>query len=276
MRPYQRHFQSSDGTDLEIVTYMPASPRAHFILWPCGGGNARAYRVPRAELLEKSVALTLFNPRSHGSSQGMFSFERSYTDLFEFIEKEASQLPVIAVGHSMGAAGMLRAATDSDLFKEVYMAAPICDSRASLFHMYRQGTISEFTDLFLTGGPEDDNLREILADTRWLAADYWHKVRQRLDYRVDTIIHLPSMAEFLENLFIPGHVVWPLLKEQADKKTVRIYLPGHDNWFDHSLTRQEAQKAGVRVVGVPEATDHFMQGGWRSVFNSILNSSDLC
>lgn len=262
-------FKAQDNTRVEIIHHQAEQPRAILIFGPGMGGNARAYRLPYHKFLKKNISVAFYNPRAHGSSGGVFSFEKAREDLELWYQNEIKNLPVIACGHSGGALNMLKWASNSAItFKGLFLASPILDSAESLHFMKRIQTLQEFSELIYLQSGKREVIKDLLSDNEWL--ENWHiknlrkKIRQSRATTTDT---LTDTAQFLENTFIPSVQGFNELFTNRHKSFV--YLSAADNWFDYRLTKQVCDTFNISVKIIDEAEDHFFKNGKHELWRQI-------
>lgn len=240
-------------------------PQGYFVLWPCMGGDCRMYGMPVEAFTGNGWDVLLYNPRGHGHSTGYLSVETAGDDLKALLELyNPSGVPLTAFGHSGGCAAWLKAAASGIPVDKFYFAAPVLNSRRSLFYMYDKGTIGEF--VFVTSRLASDPklFKQILADTSWLSPDHWHE--DNLEPLLNGNHGGFPVGTFLKELFIPGIDAMP---ELAQRETdVTIFLPEKDNWYPHQETVDESS-GQLRTMVVEEAKDHYFSCGWGHVWEAV-------
>lgn len=242
-------------------------PQGCLVLWPCMGGDCRMYTMPVSRFIEQGWDILLYNPRGHGNSTGYLSVESAAEDLKVLLDRyKLSRRPLTAFGHSGGCAAWLKAAASGVHVDQFFFAAPVLNSRRSLFHMYEKGTIGEF--VFVTSRLASDPafFKQTLADTTWLEPEHWH------ERNLETVLNGSNGAfpvgTFLKELFIPGIDSMPeLVSREAD---VTIFFPQQDNWYPHQET-MDASSGQLTMVVVDDAKDHYFSCGWDGVWETIGN-----
>jgi len=241
-------------------------PQGYFVLWPCMGGDCRMYGMPVEAFTEKGWDVLLYNPRGHGNSTGYLSVATAAEDLKALLGHYAlSGVPLTAFGHSGGCAALLKAAVSGIHVERFFFAAPVLDSRRSLFYMYDQGTIGEF--ILVTSRLADDPefYKKTLQNTKWLDTAFWHK--QDLERLLNGANGAFPVGSFLKELFIPGIDAMPeFLLRETD---VTLFFPEKDNWYPHRET-VDASSDRVAAVVVEAAQDHYFSCGWGAVWEGIL------
>ena len=256
------HFIASGGACIEYVYLQAENARARLVVWPCGGGNARAYKLPRKHLTALGVDVLLFNPRGHGGSTGEFTFEESVRDL-RGILAILTELPLYGLGHSMGVSGLCMLHRVLPL-RHIWAVAPIFDSRKSLSYMYARGTISEFHSLM--GFTDIATLPAVLQSSGWMYQPMG--LYRELDFPQAGAIRTGSLAGLLKALFIPGHDMFPYLVGISDR--LEVFVPAEDHWFPQDETLAFCQAAGITARRVLEAKNHFFSGGWNIVGDRLI------
>jgi pimeloyl-ACP methyl ester carboxylesterase len=272
-------FVTRDGVPLQVAHYRAAEPRAALVLFPTAMGNAcsGAYELPRLALLERGCSCVLYNPRGHGKSRGLWSVGSCAADFLDWLGTNApaygDAVPLVGVGHSMGATSLLTLAGVRQVFARFLLVAPTLDTRAALQYMYDAKTFPEFIDYLSDPGGDNAVVEAIFSDGRWLDPQYWRDQRlgDRLDFRTNGTgkIVFESLGRFLENVLFPGHNVVPQLAAVADR--ARIFLPGEDHWVSAERTAEIARDLGIPCTTVPHARDHMFSGGWPVVWAHLLD-----
>lgn len=249
-----------------IPSTIPQS-RGCLVLWPCMGGDCRMYGMPVQAFTEKGWDVLLYNPRGHGRSTGYLSVVSAAEDLKSLLARyNPSGRPVTAFGHSGGCAAWLKAAASGIPVHRFFFAAPVFNSRRSLFYMYESGTIGEFVHVTARLAHDPAIFKQTLADTAWLDPDHWHK------NTLETVLNGDPGAfpvgTFLKELFIPGIDAMPELALRESEVTV--FLPQNDRWYPHQTTI-DASSDQLTTVRVAEAPDHYFSCGWKGVWGEIGN-----
>lgn len=252
-------------------TYLPPSPALHLVLWPCGGGDALQYPLPKALLDERGVALTRFNPGGHGASDGPFSFEATIDGLNRHLSR-FPDVPRAAIGHSMGTFGVLRAA-DALNFQFISGVAPIPSSRRSVEWMAENGHLDDFIRLFPVPSEHRERVTAILQDLRWLDRDWFETVRADLDVPCLDHFRIPSLAGFLNEVFMPGYSIWPLASSR--RQSVRLYGATEDTFFPQHELRADAARHDVPFEVFDRASDHLFRRAWPAMMEHIITSHPL-
>lgn len=236
------------------------------VVWPCMGGDCRMYRVPAEAFAEKGWDILFYNPRGHGRSQGSLAIATAGEDLKALMAHYGvSDLPRVAFGHSGGCSALLKAASSGMEFLAYFFAAPVLNSRRSLFYMYKEKTIREFVYVTSRLAADPDLYQALLSDTHWLDESYWHSanLREVLNGGSEAF----PIGSFLEELFIPGIDAMADLAPREAQTT--IFFPAHDNWYPHDTTREESGEELTTIL-MPEATDHYFSCGWHGVWDQVL------
>ncbi|BCS96226.1 hypothetical protein DSLASN_18580 [Desulfoluna limicola] len=255
------------GVTIEAAFIPANAPQSQgcFVVWPCMGGDSRMYTMPVEQFAKNGWDVLLYNPRGHGNSTGYLSVETAADDLKTLLQHcNLSEVPLTAFGHSGGCAAWLKAADSGIAVKAFYFAAPVLDSRRSLFYMYEKGTIGEFVFVTSRLACDPEFFKQTLADTTWLEPEHWH------DRNLETVLNGPNGAfpvgTFLKALFIPGIDSMPeLAKRESD---VTIFFPQQDNWYPHQTT-MDASSGLLRTVVVDDAKDHYFSCGWERVWEDV-------
>ncbi|MCB1172913.1 MAG: alpha/beta fold hydrolase [Leptospiraceae bacterium] len=255
------------------------------VMLPCGGGNIRGWRYARNKLAAARCAVLQMNPRSHGQSEGQYHFKRVAEDLAELIQYlaiEAKSVQIVA--HSMSAIVALQYACLDSRVWALELIAPILNPRNCLQYMYARDTIDEFLELLLpadsrpgqptgtTPARHQVDSRQALSASCWMDRDVWLQGwRQQLHIAVaNQQIKLPSIADFLEHLFIDDQDHFQMLSEWgATGKAVHIWLPAEDHWVDLHRLRSACQDTSITVTTIPEARSHFFEAGWNSFWQML-------
>ncbi|MCG6147595.1 alpha/beta hydrolase [Leptospira levettii] len=258
-------------TSLEIIEQgvPPEGAQGILILWPSTGGNARSFRIRDSELIDYGLRLIRFNPPSHGDSTGTYDPKTAITLLDEYLKKQNYiGKPLYGIGHSGGGAALLLYAKQVQ-FQKLFLLSPILNSVKSLEFLYESKSIEEFSRLLLLPNISDDDspnkqILETLSTSHWLETG---KVNH-LSFPVkNTRIQVDSLAEFLQNLFLPGFQVE---NYDFEKRTdISIFLPAMDKWFPKEYTSEFAKRNHIRLVEILEAPDHFFSQSWLSVWKQI-------
>lgn len=268
-------YQTQDGKKLQILGNFSEKSKAILVFWPCVKSPATApfYQIPADQIFSRSYGLVLYNPRGHSESEGIYHINRAAEDLIAYSQQFPDK-PIIGIGHSAGASGLLRAASLGLKFKEIHCIAPIMDSRESLFYMYENNTINEFISLFMKPGNENTALKEMLASKDWLEEEYWTELELKSEFNFAheglNQIKFESVGKFLENIFHPGDQVYDDLKK--NKKVSQIYLPASDNWFPIKKTQEAAKKSKVPLNIFKEATNHFFIEAWPLFWHKFMKN----
>lgn len=269
-----KSFRSRGGFELEVLTEIPENPRFCAILWPCMGGAVQMYRLPVDRFIAEECACIQYNPGGHGRSGGNMEIHNALADLDEILSTcISSNIPLIMIGHSAGANAVLQFGMRFRQPRYYVLAAPVLDSRESLFYMYRLGTIREFIDILCSYAKDDALIREVLSDDRWLSADRWnHKLYKELFDRVPARI---LIGTFLENLFIPGHNAFQELAAAGNRCS--ILLAPNDTWYPIETTKRLCVTNNIDAHTVVEAANHFFTGGWDRVWDTAIKliASDM-
>lgn len=255
------------GVTIEAACISSKVPQSQgcFVLWPCMGGDCRMYNMPVSQFTENGWDVLLYNPRGHGNSTGYLSVETAADDLKRLLlQYNLSGVPLTAFGHSGGCAAWLKAAARGVPVKAFYFAAPVLDSRRSLFYMYEQGTIGEFVFVTSRLAADPKFFKQTLADTTWLEPETWYE--RNLETRLNGPNGTFPVGTFLKELFIPGIDAMPeLTQREAD---VTIFLPRQDNWYPHRTTI-DARSGQLTAIEVDDAKDHYFSCGWGLVWEMV-------
>lgn len=252
-------------------TYLPPAPALHLILWPCGGGDALQYPLPKALLDDRGVALTRFNPGGHGSSDGPFSFEATIDGLARHLSR-FPDVPRAAIGHSMGTFGVLRAAEALNL-QFISGVAPIPNSRRSVEFMAENGHLDDFIRLFPVASEHRQRVADALRDLRWLDRPWFETVRTTLDVPCLDHFRVPSLAEFLNEVFMPGYSIWPLARALHER--VRFYGATEDFFFPQDELRTDAALNEIPFEVFSAASDHLFRRAWPAMMEHIITTHPL-
>ncbi|GBF43106.1 hypothetical protein LPTSP2_24020 [Leptospira ellinghausenii] len=258
-------------SSLEIIEQgvPPEEAQGFLILWPSTGGNVRSFRIRDSELIEYGLRLIRFNPPSHGDSNGTYDPKSAISLLDEYLKKQNYiGKPLFGIGHSGGGAALLLYAIQVQ-FQKLFLLSPILNSVKSLEFLYESNSIEEFSRLLLLPNiPDDDfpnkQILETLSTPNWLE----NGEVNHLSFPVkNTRIQVDSLAQFLQNLFLPGFRVE---NYDFEKRTeVTIFLPAMDKWFPKEFTSEFAKRNRMRLVEILEAPDHFFSKSWLSVWKQI-------
>jgi hypothetical protein len=233
--------------------------RALLVLWPCGGGDAMQYALDEAALHAAGIGLLRFNPGGHGRSPGPFTFEGSIDGLARAVEA-APAVPRIGVGHSMGTYGLLRAQGRVGL-QHLIGVSPIGASRRSLAYMYEIGRFGAFLRLFAADEARLAVLKDAIGTPEWLADDATFVERtQRLEFPCEGVFHVPSVAAFMREVFLPGYTIWPWMG--AMRGRMSVVLPTEDRWYPLPELRVQLAEREVPVTTFAPAGDHLFTGAW--------------
>lgn len=260
-------YKTTDDVEVELIIENAENPEAVSVIWPCTMGDVRMYRVPTEAFAEKGHSTIQYNPRGHGNSGGQFNIRDAVADLLSFItDFNKAKLPVTAIGHSGGCGALLSAGTHIGIEK-FYFAAPVLDSRASLFYMYDNGAITEFNTMLAADSPDKDFVYSVLKNTRWLDADYWRK--NNLEEKLDAVSGDFLIGRFLDSLFIDGMSGIDAFGDFSGR--IELLLPSEDRWYSLARTRKLAEKHKVPVNDRLDAHDHYLTRAWRNVWDYILD-----
>jgi pimeloyl-ACP methyl ester carboxylesterase len=259
-------FVAKDGTRLEIVTHWAPDPKAVILLWPCFGGNVHHNNMPIQRFVDKGYTVVFYNPRGHGRSADQICLPVVVADLKEFlIEGGFDRLPLIAVGHSIGSAGLLRLGMDQTNIQRLFLIAPSFDPLDAIYHMYQTGAVKGFAKMLAGLTEKNELIKEVLAQPTWLEKDYWeaNKLRQRLDALPGSI----SIGRLLADQFFIDFNCYEDLYHQRNK--AQIILPIRDDWQPTERTLGLARKYDIPVTWMNAATEHSFNGAWPHVWELI-------
>lgn len=261
-------FKTDDSIKIELIIEKAENPKNLILVWPCTMGDVRMYKTPAGAFAEKGFTSILYNPRGHGNSGGQFDIHDAINDLETFIvgfNKE--NLPLISVGHSGGCGGLLNMGARL-VTKKYFLAAPVLDSRKSLFHMYGNGAIDEFNMMVALSSPKQEFVFSILENDRWLEPENWRA--ENLRERLDAVSGEFRIGRFLERLFIEGINGYGDLEAQSS--IAELLLPSVDKWYPLDSTRQFAEKYTIPIIDDLNAHDHYFTKAWKNVWNYILTA----
>ena len=220
------------------------------------------YAMPVEVFTAAGWHVLFYNPRGHGRSTGYLSVGTAGDDLKCLLDHFGlSGLPLTAFGHSGACAAWLKASAAGLTVKDFYFAAPVLNSRRSLFYMYETATIGEFVFVTSRLAADPIHFKRILADTAWLDPGYWHE--NNLEHVLNGTLGAFPMGSFLQELFIPGVDSMPELGER--ETDVTMFFPTQDHWYPHRETVDECS-GKLTAVEVEAAEDHYFSGGWDSVW----------
>ncbi|SCY23030.1 alpha/beta hydrolase [Desulfoluna spongiiphila] len=263
------HHPMPGGVTVEAAWSPCSTPRSKgcVVLWPCMGGDCRMYAMPVESFTSAGWHVLFYNPRGHGGSTGYLSVATAGDDLKRLLDHFGlSGLPLSALGHSGACAAWLKAAAAGLPVKDFYFAAPVINSRRSLFYMYEAGTIGEFVFVTSRLAADPVHFKRILADTDWLDPSYWHE--NNLEDVLNGTTGTFPMGSFLRELFIPGVDAMPELVGRASDVTV--FFPARDNWYPHRETLDGCPEH-LTAVAVEAARDHYFSCGWDSVWAETVS-----
>jgi pimeloyl-ACP methyl ester carboxylesterase len=276
--PASQEFVTPDGVSLQIVHYRAAAPIAGIVLFPTALGDACSglYEQPRRALVERGCSCILYNARGHGKSGGLWSLESCVTDLLAWLDSSApaygTAVPLIGVGHSMGATSLLSLAGTRQVFSRVILVAPTLDTREALTYMYDAKTFPEFVDYVRAPAGDNALVEMLFADRRWLDPEYWRneRLRDRLDFPTHGAgkTYFLSLGRFLENVLFPGHNVDQELASVGDR--THVFLPREDHWTSIERTERVTKSLQIPCTKIEAARDHMFSGGWPVVWSRIL------
>jgi|GEM_PF-515284 len=264
------------GLALDIQFDSARVPRATLIFMPCSLGDAmsRLYSVPTASLNAAGISTILYNPRGHGRSAGHFSFPDAVADFHQWLETNLpnyGELPLIGVGHSIGAALLLLLASRRMQFAKLFLVSPLLDTRLSVLTMYEQRHGDALVDLIAGSESADSIIRQILGTPDWMDLEIWRsrKFGTVLDRpsRGHGRVFIESVARYLENMFLPGKIVVEELGRA--REICEIFLPVEDIWFPIEATEQAADRHEIQVTRYPDVKDHLFSTAWPGVWNRI-------
>jgi pimeloyl-ACP methyl ester carboxylesterase len=275
-----RRFKSEHDELLDCSLSLPDKLKGILVFCPCAFGNAQAkfYQLPESSLLSAGYGVFRYNPRSHGKSTGTYSAESAVGDLLNCLSNQfpasTGEVPVIGVGHSMGAATVLLSASTVSRFARLFLVAPVLNSRESLLYKYKNGTSSQFSELFRTTDSNNHMVQEILSTPSWTDYGTWkdQRLRERLDFplRSESGVALVSFAEFLESFFIANMDASGQLKAIADR--CLIIFPTTDEWYPPARTREFAETLHIPHREIADKTGHALRDSWPLVWETVLQS----
>lgn len=263
-------------TNLEIVHHKAPNSRGTVVFWPCWLGDFKAsfYQIPIEEFLKNNLSLVLYNPPGHGGSPGPFELKAGINGLLKFLHgNNLTSQPLYGVSHSGGCNCLLSLMNEDAVFQKLFLFTPVLDSRRSLFHMYKIGSIKEFVFAFTGKEGENNSHLEIFKNPNWLDEKIWHSENylKRFDYPLTNRngAHFSSVGTFLENTLIPGHNVWHLLEKFKDRS--HVFVATVDTWFPRHELVPWLQEKNVKHTLFPEGTTHFLAGYWPKCWAEVLN-----
>ena len=260
--------KTPDNINIELIIEKALNPKGIVLVWPCTMGDVRMYRMPAELFSDKGYTSILYNPRGHGNSDGQFSILDAINDFQSFItDFNDDELPLISVGHSGGCGGLLNIGTRLPMEK-FYLAAPVLDSRKSLFHMYGNGAVREFNMMVAAASPDQEFVLSVLDNTQWLEPEYWRE--NNLQERLDAVSGEFMIGRFLDRLFIKGMSVYKDLESQNGIS--ELLLPSEDKWYPLESTRAFASKHEIAINDNLDAHDHYLTRAWKNVWQYVLET----
>ncbi|BBM84169.1 alpha/beta fold hydrolase [Candidatus Uabimicrobium amorphum] len=255
--------QAQDGTLVDFQHIKRQNSQGTFFLWPCGMGDIRSHLYQNYCDILKKFDLILYNPRSHGESQGNYCFHQAVQDARYFMQHLKIHPPLYGVGHSAGGAGILRLA-NSFSFQKLFLFSPILNSRQALEFMYREQTQYLFTKLFCRERSYNPKLWDVLMDGQWLDYDHWNGIKDSIE---DKAPFLNSIKKSMEEIAHPGYGVYDEIVKHGSKSL--ICIPEKDLWFSIENQLQVAKKNNITIATVYNAKNHFFKRRWNNIWKFI-------
>lgn len=251
-----------DGVRIEINAVIPPDPICCVVVWPCSMCSFRIYRMPAERFASSGIGVLLFNPRAHGGSGGGFDYHGSFADLKAICNKFiAPGVPVVCLGHSGGAGALLRVG-ESIGCQRYWLVSPVLDSRESLFHMYDNSSIEEFTGLIAVMAREPELVIKTLGTAEWLDEKFW--TGNSLKERLNDVSGQVEVGSLLEALFIPGFNVFQDFEKASGG--IEIIYPDEDAWYPEETVMRLASMHDVPVIRDLGGKDHYFTGAWKNVW----------
>lgn len=256
-----------DGARIEINAVIPPDPICCIVVWPCSMCSFRIYRMPAERFASSGIGVLEFNPRAHGGSGGDFDYHASFADLQAICNKFfISGVPVVCLGHSGGAGALLRVG-ESICCQRYWLVSPVLDSRESLFYMYENSSIDEFTGLIAALAREPGLVIDTLGTPEWLDEKFW--TDNDLRARLDGISGQTNVGSLLEALFIPGFNVFDDFEKASGG--IEIIYPARDEWYPEETVMRLASMHDVPVIRDLGGKDHYFTGAWKNVWAYLEN-----
>lgn len=261
-------YKTPDDINIELIVEEAENPKGIVLVWPCSMGDVRMYRTPTDTFSDKGYTSILYNPRGHGNSGGQFEIQNAINDFQSFIKDfNKTDLPLISVGHSGGCGGLLSIGMHLEM-KKFYLAAPVLDSRKSLFHMYENGAVKEFNMMVAAASPDQDFVLSVLDNTKWMESEYW--LENNLEERLDAVSGEFLIGRFLDRLFIEGMSAYSEFEALSNR--LELLLPSEDRWYPLESTRALAEKYHIPINDNLDAHDHYMTRAWQNVWQYVLET----
>ena len=255
--------QAQDGTLIDFRHIERQNSRGTFLLWPCGMGDIHSQLYQNYYDILKKFDLILYNPRSHGASQGNYCFHQAVADVTYFIKQITVRPPLYGVGHSAGGAGILKLA-NSFSFRKLFLFSPILNSRQALEFMYREQTQYLFTKLFCRERNYNPQLWDVLMDGKWLDYEHWNSIKDSLE---DKALAFNSIKKSMEDIAHPGYGVHEEIKQHSDKSL--LCIPEKDRWFSIEEQLQTAKRNSIAIATICNAKNHFFKRRWNNIWEFI-------
>jgi pimeloyl-ACP methyl ester carboxylesterase len=276
MSPFERGLRRDSGaaapaiegevaqrTGCEVIGEGQA--RCQVVVWLGAGRDAGTMRAAAEKLARAGASTLLFNPPGQAGETAHFSFDRAVAVLDRAIDA-LPPAPVVVVAHSMAAHGALHLAERRPV-RHLALVAPMLDSRACLGHLHATRTTAMLAASLARRGEVRDALAREIAEPDW--PERWAREGRpaALEIPAHGSMAVPSIGEFLEELFVPGFASWPLLARHRDRTSV--FVTANDEWFPRALLEPECARIGLSPRVVAEARDHAFDDGFGAVFEQV-------
>jgi hypothetical protein len=269
-------FETKDRARIHLSYFIQKNSKATLVFWPANLTSAQAkfYSPPLEQIIKQNLSIVFYNPRGHGPSSGSFASRQAAEDLFLWLKLKSLKKNLIAVGHSGGALGLLLMTQKELDWKFHFLAAPILDSCESLQYMYDQNRIEGFLSLLHDAHRENLPHEAALKKPNWWKPEEWKKqdFSKRWDYAIENAkgIKIESLSKTLEGIFVDHPIVKTQLRQHPTR--TKVFLPTKDDWYPKEVTTLECQKAGIPILEISKARDHFFMGAWSEIWNEVLKS----
>jgi len=265
-----RSFSAADGTPLDIIVHSADDPHSVLLVYPCIGGTTRAYMVPHQELVSLGFLVIEYHPRAHGRSKGQMAMETALHDLYRYVSISGiDHMPFVIVAHSAGVNAVLHLNSAFIKISSLYAIQPVFDFQESMRYMYSEGNEEEFIKAISKWVHDEQELRALLPDGKWLNPGNWFtgSYRQHVNEISTSALNL---GDFLENFYIPGFNSYGSLA--ANAWHTQILLSNKDAWYPVSTTQSLCKRHSIPITVVEQAKDHHLVGGWPYLWDAILAS----